>query len=147
MVLVITGCFAECDCSVLRVSREQGSSFLIFPREINITKRCAQVPADHKAEVPSVKPPFGFRESRKWFSDLRRLWGARKEVTIIEKLKGRASLIRAVGDRCTTKCLENWADWHGAKSVVLSQPRGAGVFLWTLAKRLSRWEKGFFPLN
>ena len=37
---------------------EQGSSFLIFPREINITKRCARAPADHKAKVPSVKPPL-----------------------------------------------------------------------------------------
>lgn len=53
-------------------------------------------------------------------SDLRKLRGARKEVAIIDKLKGRVSLIHAVGSLCTSKCLVKWADWFVAKKRAVS---------------------------
>lgn len=44
--------------------QKQGSSFLIFPKEINITKRCVWAPADHKAEVTSAQQPLASERKR-----------------------------------------------------------------------------------
>lgn len=65
--------------------REQSSSFLIFPREINIIKRCSRAPVDHKVESP-LCGHLGTGEPSKWFSELQRFWDVRKVGEIIEKL-------------------------------------------------------------
>lgn len=42
-------------------------------------------------------------------------------MTIIDKLKGSASLIHTVGSLCLTECLVNWADW------IVAQKSGVSV--------------------
>lgn len=44
--------------------QKQGSSFLIFPKEINITERCVRAAADHKAEVTSAQQPLASERKR-----------------------------------------------------------------------------------
>lgn len=96
-VLVITGCFAECDCGARRV-REQGLSSLIFPRQPKKKlwkqhqRRCLDIWRSQSWGQHCVVT-FAFGEAKKWFTDPRKLCGAGTEATIEDELKAGASLI------------------------------------------------------